>query len=128
MECVPKPNALVLFNPVFDNGPEGWGHAKVKGYWKTISPMHNLDKSTPRTIIFLGTKDKLIPVATAEKYKASMAKARVRCDLHLYKDRGHGFFNYRGDMKDYNLTVTEADKFLASLGYLKGPPTLPSTP
>ncbi|MHC4742065.1 MAG: alpha/beta hydrolase [Planctomycetota bacterium] len=119
-----KPNALVLFNPVFDNGPEGWGHAKVKDYWKSISPMHNIDRNTPPTIVFLGTKDKLIPVATAEKYKALMEKAKARCDLHLYKDRGHGFFNYRGDMKDYYLTVTEADKFLASLAYLKGPPTL----
>lgn len=119
-----KPNALVLFNPVFDNGPEGWGHAKVKEYWQSISPMHNIDKNAPPTIVFLGTKDKLIPVATAEKYKARMKKVNVRCDLHLYKDRGHGFFNYRGDMQDYYLTVTEADKFFASLGYLKGPPTL----
>lgn len=119
-----KPNALVLFNPVFDNGPGGWGHAKVKDYWKSISPMHNIDKAAPPTIVFLGTKDKLIPVETARKYRELMQKAKVRCDLHLYKDRGHGFFNYRGDIKDYYLTVTEADKFLASLGYLKGPPTL----
>jgi len=41
------------------------------------------------------------------------------------KDQPHGFFNYRkGKNPYYNQTVIAADKFLASLGYLKGNPTL----
>jgi len=115
-----RPNALVLFNPVFDNSPEGYGYERVREYWKDISPMHNIDGQTPPTTAFLGTKDKLIPVATAEKYRDLMNKAGVRCDLHLYKDQPHGFFN---KVKYYE-TVIEMDKFLASLGYLKGEPTL----
>jgi len=118
VSCVPK--ALVLFNPVFDNGPGGYGHGRVKAYWKKISPMHNIDKNTPPTIVFLGKKDHLIPVATAEKYKALMKKSGVRCDLHLYDGQPHGFFN----KAKYAETVTEADKFLASLGFLKGKPTI----
>ena len=118
-----RPNALVLFNPVYDNGPDGWGHGKVKDYWKDISPRHNLSRDTPPTIVFLGTRDKLIPVATARAYEAAMKKIGGRCDLHLYEGAGHGFFNYgRGDY--YKLTVAEADKFLVSLGFLKGKPTL----
>ena len=55
-----KPNAMILFNPVLDNGPDdGWGHARV-----------------------------------GDDYKA-------------YLD-----------------TVNKADKFLASLGWLTGRPTL----
>ncbi len=119
-----KPNAQVLFNPVFDNGPDGWGHKRVKEYWKEFSPMHNIDKDAPPTVIFLGTKDKLIPVKTAERYKELMTKNKSRCDLHLYDGQLHGFFNYRGDMKFYKKTVIEADRFLASLGYLKGEPTI----
>lgn len=115
-----RPNALVLFNPVFDNGPDGYGHDRVKEYWKAFSPMHNIDGSTPPTTVFLGTQDKLIPVATAEKYKQLMEKAGVRCDLHLYQDQPHGFFN----AARYNETLLEADKFLISLGYLGGKPTL----
>ena len=115
-----RPDVLVLFNPVFDNGPKGYGHDRVKQYWKEFSPMHNIDKGAPPTIVFLGTKDKLIPVATAKEYKERMEKAGVRCDLHLYKDQPHGFFN----KARYYETVLEADRFLASLGYLKGKPTL----
>jgi len=118
-----RPNALVLFNPVFDNGPGGYGHDRVKEYWQDISPMHNIDQSTPPTIVFLGTRDKLIPVATAEKYKRLMADAGRRCDLHLYQGQPHGFFNFR-KAEYYTKTVIEADRFLKSLGYLEGEPTL----
>jgi acetyl esterase/lipase len=115
-----RPDALVLFNPVFDNGPDGYGYDRVKEYWKEFSPMHNISKETPPTIVFLGTKDKLIPVATAEEYKERMEKAGVRCDLHLYKDQPHSFFN----KARYYETLLETDRFLISLGYLKGNPTL----
>jgi acetyl esterase/lipase len=115
-----RPNALVLFNPVFDNSEQGYGYDRVKDYWKAFSPMHNIDKETPPTIVFLGTKDKLIPVATAEDYKQRMETAGVRCDLHPYEDQPHGFFN----KTKYSETLIEADKFLTSLGYLRGEPTL----
>ena len=45
-----RPDALVLFNPVYDNGPKGYGHGRVKEYWKQISPMHNLGKNSPPTM------------------------------------------------------------------------------
>jgi len=120
-----RPNALVLFNPVYDNGPEGYGHDRVKDHWRAFSPMHNIDGDTPPTIVFLGTKDKLIPVSTAEEYKGLMVRSGRRCDLHLYEGQPHGFFNYRdGNNTYYYQTVIEADKFLASLRYLNGEPTL----
>lgn len=118
-----RPDALVLFNPVYDNGPSGYGHSRVKEYWRDFSPMHNIDAKTPPTIVFLGTKDKLIPVKTAKEYKRLMEEKSRRCDLHLYEGQPHGFFNYsRTD--NYTKTVIEMDRFLASLGYLKGEPTL----
>lgn len=122
-----RPNALVLFNPVYDNGPTGYGYSRVKDYWKEFSPMHNINEKTPPTIVFLGTEDKLIPVKTAETYKKLMVDKGRRCDLHLYKGQGHGFFNFR-NKANYTKTVIEMDRFLASLGYLKGEPTLQQKP
>ncbi len=119
-----KPNALVLFNPVYDNGPKGYGHDRVKDRYKEISPMHNLRKGAPPTIVFLGDKDKLIPVSTAERYKALMEKAGSRCDLHVYAGQPHGFFNKGKPGQYYEKTVLEMDKFLASLGWLEGEPTI----
>ncbi len=115
-----RPNALVLFNPVFDNGPTGYGHDRVKDYWRQFSPLHNIDNTAPPTIVFLGTKDKLIPVSTAKDYQARMEKAGARCDLRLYQEQPHGFFN----RAKYYETLLETDKFLESLGYVEGKPTL----
>lgn len=117
-----RPDALVLFNPVIDNGPTGYGYDRVSAYWKTFSPIDNIDKANPPppAIFQLGTKDNLIPVATAERYKKEMENAGARCDLLLYEDQPHGFFN----QARYYETLLEADKFLTSLDYLKGKPTL----
>lgn len=119
-----KPNALLLFNPVFDNGPQGYGYKRVKARYKEISPMHNLRKGAPPTIVFLGDQDKLIPVSTAKAYQQKMQAVGSRCDLHVYKGQPHGFFNRRRSAKHYRLTVLAMDRFLASLGYLDGEPTL----
>jgi acetyl esterase/lipase len=118
-----RPDALVLFNPVFDNGPDGYGHDWVQDYWEAISPLHNIDAETPPTVVFLGTKDDLIPVNTAVAYKARMEAAGRRCDLHLYDGQIHGFFNYKNP-SNYVKTVQAMDRFLASLGYLQGEPTV----
>jgi acetyl esterase len=115
-----RPNALILFNPVYDNGPKGYGYDRVKDQWEDFSPMHNIDEKTPPTIVFLGTKDELVPVSTAKKYKALMEKAGNRCDLRLYEGKPHGFFNWKGEKNELYLAVEkEMDAFLVSLGYLK---------
>jgi len=119
-----KPNALLLFNPVYDNGPNGYGYSRVRERYKEISPLHNLRKGAPPTIVFLGDRDSLIPVKTAEDYKAKMEAVGARCDLHVYAGQKHGFFNQRRSPKHYAQTVIEMDKFLASLGWLKGEPTI----
>jgi acetyl esterase/lipase len=115
ISCVP--NALVLFNPVIDNGPGGYGYSRIGDAYKNFSPLHNIRKGAPPTIFFLGTKDELIPVETAKYYQKVMEKVNSRCDLHLYEEQGHGFFNYK-NFEYYKKTVSESDKFLQSIGYL----------
>lgn len=115
------PDALVLFNPVIDNGPGGYGFERIGDEYKNFSPLHNIQKGAPPTIIFLGTKDHLIPVETMQYYKTVMNKVDSRCDLHLYDEQGHGFFNY-AKFEFYKKTVHETDTFLTSLGYLKEEP------
>jgi acetyl esterase/lipase len=67
-----KPAALVLFNPVYNNGPEGYRYERVKDYWEAFSPAHNLSAETPPTLVLFGTKDVHFPVALAEDYKTQM--------------------------------------------------------
>ncbi len=121
VSCVP--NALVLFNPVIDNGPAGYGYKRIGDDYKYFSPLHNINTGAPPTIFFLGANDKLIPVATARYFQEAMARVGSRCELFLYEDQSHGFFNFK-NREYYNRTVLEADKFLNSLGYLTGKPEI----
>jgi acetyl esterase len=113
------PDALVLFNPVFDNGPGGYGHDRVEGYWEEFSPMHNLSDISPPTIVLMGTEDNLLPVETGEEYKGRMEELGRRCDLILYDGQKHGFFNHGSSLDNYQKTVKAADDFLVSLGLLQ---------
>lgn len=115
------PNALVLFNPVLDNGPEGWGHDRVKDYWQEISPRHNVTEDIPPTLFMLGDSDKLIPVATGTEFQKVVQEAGGRCELRIYPQAEHGFFN-RGDA--FLQTLEATDRFLTSLGYLTGEPEI----
>ncbi|NQT40137.1 MAG: alpha/beta hydrolase fold domain-containing protein, partial [Planctomycetes bacterium] len=56
------PNAMVLFNPVYDNSTNGYGNSRVKDYWTEFSPLHNIDKDTPPAIVFFGSKEKLVKI------------------------------------------------------------------
>ena len=91
--------------------------------------MHNLTAQTPPTILFFGTRDEFVPVRTIQAYKARMDQLGRRCELHLYEDQAHGFFNGR---KNFLKTMSQMDPFLVSLGYLEAkkdqPPVLLDRP
>ena len=116
-----KPDAMVLFNPVFNNGPGQYGHERVRDRYLEFSPAHHVTKDAPPTIVFLGDSDNLIPVNVLDDFAKEMKKAGVRCDAHVYPKAGHGFFNKEPHL---TLTLSETDKFLSSIGWIKGDPTL----
>ncbi len=115
-----KANALLLFNPVYDNGPDGYGHDRAKEWFPAISPAHNITKDDPPTIVFLGTEDKLIPVATAEKFDADLKALNIKSELWTYEGQPHGFFNESKNQEAFLDTVLKTDAFLVSLGWLEG--------
>lgn len=124
-----RPNALLLFNPVYDNGPDGYGYKRVANRYLEISPMHNIQKGMAPAIVFLGTNDGLIPVETAKQFQQKMLDVGSQSELHLYDGQPHGFFNHRSFRKNassiyYDKTVYAMDQFLASVGFLSGKPTI----
>ena len=106
------PNAMVLFNP------------SVISSKQEFSPMHNIRKGLPPTIIFHGTDDEFIPVEHIERFCGLMNEAGNRCEFHLFDGEGHAFFNYH--VHRHHEPIAEklrlTDEFLCKLGYLKGKP------
>ena len=121
-ETSSKPNALLLFNPVYDNGPDGYGHSRIKEHFPAISPAHNITPDDPPTLVFLGSNDELIPVSVAEKFDADLKKAGITSSLHIYKGEPHGFFNEGKSQRCCVDTILKMDQFLGGLGWLEGEP------
>jgi len=118
-----KPNALVLLNPVLDLGPDRYAHKRFGKDFKLISPMQNISKNAPPTLILVGTEDRILPVPTVKKYQSKMESSGNRCDVVLYEGQGHAFFA-KPPIKYFVETTDEIDRFLVSLGLLDGQSTI----
>jgi acetyl esterase/lipase len=115
-----RPDALALWYPVIDNGPQGYGDAAVKARYQEISPLHNITAKAPPTILFLGTKDPLVPVATAREFQARMKNAGVRCEVKLIEGGGHPVYSYqKGPSPIRDRILKDAADFLTSQGFFQ---------
>lgn len=120
MSVSSKPNALVLYNPATDISQiQRLGDRAVDA-----SPLQHVSKGDPPTIVFHSRDDQTVPYESAVKFCEAMDRAGSRCELVSFDGRPHGFFNYTRSRADYKTTVWHMDRFLASLGYLEGEPTV----
>ena len=126
------PNAAILFNPALVLAPlDGQDFGKAGARLNSlrlgtepekISPAHQVRAGAPPILIFHGEADTTVPFPTSKEFAQKMKAAGNRCELVGFPDQAHGFFNYRPGNNRYFLeTLTQADQFLASLGYLSGP-------
>ena len=115
------PQAMVLFNPVlsFKNEMIIGRLGDKKALAGKISPTLGLHKKAPPALILFGTDDRL--KVFGDEYWKKAEDLGVRADKYIAEGQGHGFFN-RSPWKER--TLIAADKFLASLGFLEGEPTV----
>jgi acetyl esterase/lipase len=115
------PQAMVLFNPVlsFENEQMIRRLGDNKQLARRISPTAHVDKNTPPALILFGTEDRL--KVFGDDYWKKAEALGVRADKYIAEGQGHGFFN-RSPWRER--TLIAADEFLASLGFLKGEPTI----
>jgi acetyl esterase len=127
-----RPNALILFNPALDYGglvqlPAPFSEVfqafpklmQDTALQHRISPVLHVEHGDPPTLLLFGTDDPLL--GPARLYADKLKTAGVRVEIFTADGVGHGFFN---NSPWYERTLYRADKFLASLGYIKGPPTI----
>ena len=132
-----KPNAMALFNPavlIAKFGDVTLDAEKIADIAdrtgvkpERISPIHQLKGKIPPTIIFHGKADPIVPYQTVDEFTKIAIANGSRCELKGYTDAAHGFFNYgRGGTpgENYLRTLQQLDQFLASIGYLSGPPEI----
>lgn len=118
----PRPDALVLWYPVLDNGPGGYGTERIGDRFGEFSPFHLVSSvKPPPTLILLGSRDCHLSVARAGEYRDRAQAAGARCDLKVFEGGQHAFYDYRSPApRDLALraeSLAAADAFLRSLDY-----------
>ena len=119
------PDALVLFNPVVDatkirRNPDIW-----EGHAEDISPVHHIGKNLPPAIIFHGTADTVVLFDGVERFCRLMKDSGNRCEIVPFEGMKHAFFNWgKHENKPFVESIIATDRFLFSLGYLSGKPSI----
>lgn len=117
-----KPDAMILFNPALNLTAKPILDLSGKSIERDLSPAFFLRPGAPPALLLYGTADTL--KSQGDEFCAATRKLGNRCDYYTAEGQPHGFFN----AEPWNTTTTIlADRFLASLDYLEGEPTLRPT-
>ena len=141
-----KPNAMVLYNPLSDFTQSQFVRIIIGGaaldkkptpesliptkeqteLAKMLSPIYNIHKNQPPTLVVHGTDDTVILPEQSLQFTEAMKKAGNSCKLILLPETTHAFVcaNWKAPEEVVISAIREADKFLVSLGFLQGKPTL----
>jgi dipeptidyl aminopeptidase/acylaminoacyl peptidase len=112
---------MVLFNPVIDTSPKGYGHGKLKERYRELSPVEHVHDKTVPTLVLVGSADTTTPVTGHKLFEVRMKEKERLCRLIIFPGQKHGFFNPRGDNKNYWGTLEGMEQFLGDLNYIRMP-------
>ena len=140
------PNAMVLYNPLSDFTTSPFINRIICGaaldkkptpesqmpnseqleLARKLSPLYNVHKNQPPTLVLHGTDDTVILPEQSVQFTEAMKKAGNKCELILFPKTKHAFVcvNWKSPEEEVVNAIVEADRFLISLKYLKGKPTL----
>ena len=108
-----KPNALVLHNPVLGEGFGDWFFKHHPQY----SPIAQVKKGWPPTILSCGTDDEITPIVFAEKFTKQMQSAGNICELIKLKDADHSG-DWPVSNPNFLPTLTKMTMFLQKWGFI----------
>lgn len=112
-----KPNAMVLFNPALDLTWKEDSQNRFNGKAYLISPNQNLKDKVPPTLVMVGDKDEATPHKFAEAFKKIMEEKGNTCQLKIYKDQPHSFFNSKNP-EMFKQTLMDSEKFLREIKFI----------
>jgi acetyl esterase/lipase len=140
------PNAMILCNPIVDMTEGGWINFIIRGpafdkkpdpatqvptpvqleLGRRLSPLYQVRAGQPPTLLMHGLQDRIVTPEQARLFDAAYRASGNRCDLVLLPNASHAFVmtNYRATEPEVVAVIRQIDEFLASLGWVAGPPTL----
>lgn len=139
-------NAMILYNPIVDMTEDDWIRFAVGGpaladrkntprpadeasvaLAKSLSPLFFVAPGQAPSLLIHGKGDHVVKISQAERFAEAAKAAGNRCDfLPLGEEVGHAFIlpDYKSDEPFVVENIHVTDRFLKSLGWLEGEPTL----
>lgn len=140
------PDAMVLCNPIVDMTDAGWVQFVIGGpalarkpkpedlrptaaqaeAARRCSPLFQVRPGQPPALLMHGLEDRIVSPDPARVFAEAAKKAGNRCDLRLIEGAKHAFViaNYTAPEATVVDALRAADRFLGSLGFVTGEPTL----
>ena len=117
LTIAPDAAAMILYYPVIDTSENGYGQKKIGPRWKELSPVDNVKKGLPPTLLLHGTGDTVTPFAGASLFvKRSRAMGNeVRVVAH--EGGVHGYFIF--DLELFRKAMLQTEAFLKDHDLLK---------
>jgi len=109
-------NALILYCPLLDIGPGGYGYHAIAENYLELSPLHIIKDGLPPTIIIVGTKDRYLSMDTAKLYATKMKEAGNICELIFLRGVEHGFL-WKDKPQLTNTILQASETFLQEYGF-----------
>ncbi len=137
-------DASILCNPIVDLTDGQWFKFAVAGpliaphapatqptaqqleLARAVSPLMHITPGLPPVLAMHGLDDTVVSANQSKLFCEKMKAAGNHCQVILIEHARHAFIipMYTADEKTVVDAISNADRFLASLGYIKGEPTL----
>jgi acetyl esterase/lipase len=111
-----RPDLLILYYPVVDTSPEGYGNAKIGERWRELSPVDRVRPNLPPALLLHGTADSVTPFAGARRFQERMKAARNECELIAFEGGRHGYFLF--DLELFARAMAQSEAFLRKHGMI----------
>ena len=105
-----RPDLIVLYYPVIDTSPAGYGQSKIGRRWREISPVAQVRPNMAPTLIFHGTGDTVTPFAGAQQFHQQMIHDGNQCDLVTHPNGRHGYLIF--DLQLFDQALARTAQFL----------------
>lgn len=109
--------AMILYYPVIDTSEKGYGQRKIGSRWKELSPVDNVKKGLPPTLIFHGTGDTVTPFDGAALFVKRSRALGNEVSVIAHEGGVHGYFIF--DLELFETAMLQTEAFLRERGVLE---------
>jgi acetyl esterase/lipase len=120
-----RPNLLILWNAVVDNGPDGYAPELFGAAYPQYSPAYNASADDPPVLAFYAGNDSANPLPIRQRFQNTLQTAGIENTFYTFPGGSHTAFNvgFFNDRYAYD-SMRIVDQYLSQRNWLTGAPAL----